>query len=94
MQTLSRGRCSLLITRGRRGLVMKAGSKTIGVSAPSIRLRDATGSGDVVTAALIHGIQKGWEIGKVAGFAVWAGSEKAARRDEVVARLKRRGVFA
>ena len=94
MQTLSRGRCSLLITRGPRGLVMKSGSKTMGVPAPSIRLRDATGSGDVVTAALIQGIQKGWEIGKVAGFAVWAGSEKAARRDDVVARLKRRGVFA
>ena len=45
----------------------------------------------MVTAALIYGIRKGWEIGKVAGFAVWAGSENAARRNEVVARLKGRG---
>jgi fructose-1-phosphate kinase PfkB-like protein len=88
MQTLSRGRCCLLITRGPRGLLMKAGRTTVAVPAPQIRVRDATGSGDVVTAALIYGIRKGWEIGKIAGFSVWAGSEKAARRDDVVARLK------
>ena len=75
-------------------MVMKAGRTTMKVSAPKIRVRDATGSGDVVTAALIHGIRKGWEIGKVAGFSAWAGSEQAARRDEVVERLKRRGVLA
>ncbi len=94
MQARSRGRCGLLITRGPRGLLMKAGRTTVAVPAPQIRLWDATGSGDVVTAALIHGIRKGWEIGKVAGFSAWAGSEQAARRDEVVERLKRRGVLA
>jgi sugar/nucleoside kinase (ribokinase family) len=67
---------------------MKAGRTTVAVPAPQIRVRDATGSGDVVTAALIYGIRKGWEIGKIAGFSGWAGSEKAARRDDVVARLK------
>jgi len=89
MQVLSRGRCLLLITRGPHGLVMKAGRTTMAVPAPTIRLRDATGSGDVVTAALIYGVREGWEIGKIAGFAAWAGSEKAARRDQVVPRLKR-----
>jgi sugar/nucleoside kinase (ribokinase family) len=57
-------------------------------------LQDATGSGDVVTAALIYGIRKVWEIEKVAGFAVWAGSEHAARRDGMVTRLKRPGDLA
>jgi len=89
MQALSRGRCRLLITRGPLGLVMKAGRTTLAVPAPKIRLWDATGSGDVVTAALIYGVCAGWEIGKIAGFAAWAGSEKAARRDPVVPRLKR-----
>ena len=64
------------------------------VPAPKIRVLDATGSGDVVTAALLLGIGRGWEIEKVAGFAAWAGSEHAARREAVVSRLKRRGVFA
>jgi len=94
MQTRSRGRCRLLITRGSRGLVIKAGGITVSVPAPRIRVWDATGSGDVVTAALIHGIRQGWEIGKIAGFSAWAGSEQAARRDEVVRRLKKRGVLA
>ena len=89
MQTLSRGRGCLLITLGSRGLVLQAGTIKKAVPAPKIRIQDATGSGDVVTAALIAGIREGWEIGKIAGFAVWAGSQKAARRDEVVPRLKR-----
>ena len=82
------------MTRGARGLVIQVGKKRLAVPAPRVRLRDATGSGDVVTAALIYGIRKGWEIAKTAGFAVWAGSENAARRNEVVARLKGRGGFA
>jgi len=94
MRSLSNGRSNLLITRGSLGLILRAASKTMVVPAPKIRLRDATGSGDVVTAAVVYGIRKGWEIGKIAGFAVWAGSENAARRNEVVARLKGRGVFA
>jgi len=94
MRTVSRGRSCLLMTRGARGLVIQVGKKRLAVPAPRVRLRDATGSGDVVTAALIYGIRKGWEIAKTAGFAVWAGSENAARRNEVVARLKGRGGFA
>ena len=94
MGTISGGRCGLLITRGSRGLILQKGTKKMAVPAPKIRVRDATGSGDVVTAALLYGIRRGWEMAQVAGFAVWAGSEHAARRDAVVARLKRRGVFA
>ena len=94
MRKLSRGQGGHLITQGDRGLVLQMGTKKMAVPAPKIQVQDATGSGDVVTAALIYGIRKGWEIGKVAGFAVWAGSENAARRNKVVARLKRRGVFA
>lgn len=88
MRNLSCGRNCLSITQGSRGLVLQAGKQRFSVRAPKIRLLDATGSGDVVSAALVYGIRKGWEIEKVAGFAVWAGSEKAARRDAVVRRLK------
>jgi fructose-1-phosphate kinase PfkB-like protein len=88
MQSLCRHETSLLITQGSRGLSLRAGKQRFSVPARKIRLRDATGSGDVVSAALVYGIRKGWEIEKVAGFAVWAGSEKAARRDAVVRRLK------
>jgi fructose-1-phosphate kinase PfkB-like protein len=88
MRNLSCGRSCLSITQGSRGLVLQAGKQRFPVCAPKIHLLDATGSGDVVSAALIYGIRKGWKIEKVAGFAVWAGSEKAARRDAVVRRLK------
>ena len=94
MKKISKGRSSLMITLGSQGLVLCHEGRPCKVPAPKIRVWDATGSGDVVTAALIYGIHRGWEIGKVAGFAVWAGSENAARRNEVVARLKGRGVFA
>lgn len=89
MGILSRNRSCLLITQGSRGLSIKVGRKILAVPAPRIRLWDATGSGDAVTAALIDGIGKGWEMEKIAGFAVWAGSENAARRDEVASRLKK-----
>ena len=94
MRRLCGGRCSLVVTLGAQGLFLRAGKTHLLVPAPQVRLCDATGSGDVATAALVYGIRKGWEMGKVAGFAVWAGSENAARRNQVVARLKRRGVFA
>lgn len=88
MQSLCRHETSLLITQGSRGLALQAGKQRFSVPARKICLQDATGSGDVVSAALVYGIRKGWEVEKVAGFAVWAGSEKAARRDAVVRRLK------
>ena len=94
MRKISKGKTSLMITLGSQGLVLCYEGWRCKVPAPKIRIWDATGSGDVVTAALIYGIHRGWEIGKVAGFAVWAGSENAARRNEVVARLKGRGGFA
>ena len=94
MQKISKGRSSLMVTLGSQGLAICHQGRAFKVPAPRIRVGDATGSGDVVTAALIYGIRKGWEMAKVAGFAVWSGSENAARRNQVVARLKGRGVFA
>jgi len=94
MRKISKGKTSLMVTLGSQGLAICHQGRPFRVPAPRIQVWDATGSGDVVTAALIYGIRKGWEIGKVAGFAVWAGSENAARRNQVVARLKGRGVFA
>jgi len=94
MQKISKGRSSLMVTLGSQGVALCCEGRSFKIPAPQIRVWDATGSGDVVTAALVYGIRRGWEIGKVAGFSVWAGSENAARRNEVVARLKGRGVFA
>ena len=94
MQKISKKQSSLMVTFGSQGLAICHQGRPFRVPAPRIRVWDATGSGDVVTAALIYGIRKGWEIGKIAGFAVWAGSENALRRNTVVARLKGRGGFA
>jgi|GEM_PF-659475 len=94
MQKISKGRSSLMVTLGSQGLAISHQGRVFKIPAPRVRVWDATGSGDVVTAALVYGIRKGWDMAKVAGFAVWAGSENAARRNEVVARLKGRGGFA
>ena len=83
-----------MVTLGSQGVAICHQGRVFKVPAPRIRVWDATGSGDVVTAALVYGTRRGWEIGKVVGFSVWAGSENAARRNEVVARLKGSGVFA
>ena len=72
-------------------MVMKAGRTTMKVSAPKIRVRDATGSGDVVTAALVFGIRKKWPTKKIAGWAARMAAGNASREDVGTVKLAKVG---
>lgn len=49
------GTTGVVVTLGKDGLVAEVNGTPFFVPAPKVRVRDATGSGDVVTAALIYG---------------------------------------
>ncbi len=82
---------SILLTLGRRGMVADLADRRIAVAATQIRIKDATGSGDVVTAGLIYGLMKGWTMDRTIRLAAEAGTRNASRAD--VGRVKRQ-VFA
>ena len=89
MRQMSRKRSSCIVTLGPAGLLLEADEGQLRVRSPIILVRDATGSGDVVTAALIYGCFKGWPLKKTAGWASRMGAANAARAD--VASLSLRG---
>jgi len=49
------GTIGVVVTLGKNGLVAEVNGTPFFVPPPKVRVRDATGSGDVVTAALIYG---------------------------------------
>ena len=89
MRRMSRNRSSCVVTLGSSGLQLIVGEGRLRVRSPNIRLRDATGSGDVVTAALVYGCLKGWSLKRAAGWAARMGAANAARPD--VCQLSLRG---
>ena len=52
---IGNGTTGAVVTLGRDGLVAEVNGTPFFVPAPKVRVRDATGSGDVVTATLIYG---------------------------------------
>jgi sugar/nucleoside kinase (ribokinase family) len=45
----------VVVTLGKEGLVAEVNGTKFSIPAPKVKVKDPTGSGDVVTAALIHG---------------------------------------
>jgi fructose-1-phosphate kinase PfkB-like protein len=68
----------VLVTLGKEGMAAEVNGASFLIPAPKVKVRDATGSGDVVTAALIYGEIQGWAMGKTFLAAVCAGAWNAA----------------
>jgi fructose-1-phosphate kinase PfkB-like protein len=49
------GTTGAVVTLGKEGLVAEVNGTTFSIPAPKVKVKDPTGSGDVVTAALIYG---------------------------------------
>ena len=49
------GTTGVVVTLGKDGLVAEVNGTMFSIPAPKVKVKDPTGSGDVVTAALIHG---------------------------------------
>ena len=54
------GTTGVVVTLGKDGLVAEVNGTPFFIRAPKVKVRDATGAGDVVTAALIFGELHGW----------------------------------
>jgi fructokinase len=53
---LAQGRTTVVVTRGAAGAVVRHAGRTLTVPAPKVTAVDATGAGDSVMAALVHGL--------------------------------------
>jgi len=73
------GTTGVVVTLGKDGLVAEVNGTPFFVPAPQMRVRDATGSGDVLTAALIFGELHGWTTDRTLRSATWAAAWNAAR---------------
>ena len=73
------GTTGVVVTLGKEGLVAEVNGTPLFISAPNVEERDATGSGDVVTAALIYGEMHGWTTDRTLRSAVRAAAWNAAR---------------
>lgn len=73
-----KGTTGVVVTLGKKGMVAEVNGSRISMPAPKVRVRDATGSGDVVTAALIYGEMRGWTTRLTWKRAVRAGARNAA----------------
>ena len=99
---MGNGTTGVLVTLGKDGLAADVNGSSFSIPAPKVRVKDPTGSGDVVTAAVIYGEIQGWAMEKTFLAAVSAGAWNAAdggmgngeSRETVPAGLSRRGGIA
>jgi fructose-1-phosphate kinase PfkB-like protein len=66
-----------VVTMGKHGLQAMVNGTRLFIPAPKVKVKDATGSGDVVTAVLIYGEICGWTIQRTLRAATRAGSWRA-----------------
>jgi len=71
------GTTGVVVTLGEDGLQAEVNGTRIFIPAPKVKVKDATGSGDVVTAVLIYGEIYGWTIERTLRTATRAGAWKA-----------------
>jgi fructose-1-phosphate kinase PfkB-like protein len=75
---MGNGTTGVLVTSGKEGMAADVNGSRFSIPAPKVKVKDPTGSGDVVTAALIYGEIQGWAMGKTFLAAVCAGAWNAA----------------
>jgi sugar/nucleoside kinase (ribokinase family) len=64
----------VVVTLGKDGLAADVNGARLFVSAPRVRVLDATGSGDVVTATILYGELQKWTMERTLRAAVKAGA--------------------
>ena len=71
------GTTGVVVTLGKDGLAAEVNGGLILVFAPQVRVLDATGSGDVVTATILYGEIQKWTMERTLQTAVKAGALNA-----------------
>jgi len=77
------GTTGAVVTLGKDGLVAEVNAFRFSIPAPKVKVKDATGAGDVVTAALIYGETHGWTMEKTLRIALEVGARKVSRWGDV-----------
>ena len=77
------GTTGAVVTLGKEGLVAEVNGTKFSIPAPKVKVKDPTGSGDVVTAALIYGEIRGWTTDKTLRIAAGVGAWKVSQGGDV-----------
>ena len=77
------GTTGVVVTLGKDGLVADVNGSRFLISTPKVKVKDPTGAGDVVTAALIHGEIRGWTTDKTLRIAAGVGAWKVSQGGDV-----------
>ena len=77
------GTTGAVVTLGKEGLVAEVNGTMFSIPAPKVKVKDQTGSGDVVTAALIYGEIRGWTTDKTLRIAAGVGAWKVSQGGDV-----------
>jgi sugar/nucleoside kinase (ribokinase family) len=59
---IGNGTTGVVVTLGKEGLVAEVNGTKFSIPAPKVKVKDPTGAGDVVTAALIYGEIHSWAM--------------------------------
>jgi fructose-1-phosphate kinase PfkB-like protein len=87
---MGNGTTGVLVTSGKDGLAADVNGSSFSIPAPKVRVKDPTGSGDVVTAAVIYGEIQGWGMKKTFHAAALAGAWNASK--EVIGKVTKRAL--
>jgi sugar/nucleoside kinase (ribokinase family) len=80
---IANGTTGAVVTLGKDGLVAEVNASRFSIPAPKVKVKDTTGAGDVVTAALIYGETHGWTMEKTLQIAAGVGALKVSRSGDV-----------
>ena len=80
---IGNGTTGAVVTLGKDGLVAEVNGTTFSIPAPRVKVKDPTGAGDVVTAALVYGETRGWTMEKNLQIAAGVGAAKVSRKGDV-----------
>ena len=77
------GTTGAVVTLGKDGLMAEVNGTIFRIHAPKVKVKDPTGAGDGVTAALVYGETRGWTMEKTLQIAAGVGARKVSRRGDV-----------
>ena len=80
---IGNGTTGVVVTLGKDGLVAEVNGTMFSIPAPKVKVKDPTGAGDVVTAALVYGETRLWTMEKTLRIALGVGVRKVSLRGDV-----------
>jgi fructose-1-phosphate kinase PfkB-like protein len=80
---IGNGTTGAVVTLGKDGLMTEVNGTIFRIHAPKVKVKDPTGAGDGVTAALVYGETRLWTMEKTLRIALGVGSRKVSLRGDV-----------